>query len=168
MTGCVGTPLFSSPEQLGHRRYDGSVDVWATGCVLVCLLHDSRTPYARRIRRILSRFHRRFRRTHARLNAAAAIPLHADTHSQAYRRPPAPSTLSPCPGRYLDEPFEGAETLLGRIARGEVTPSARPDSTLRALVGACCAYEPAERISAARLAEELVKMLAASKLAPHQ
>ena len=60
------------------------------------------------------------------------------------------------------------EGLGKAIARGEVMPSARPDSTLRALVGACCAYEPAERISAARLAEELVKMLAASKLAPHQ
>ena len=114
MTGCVGTPLFSSPEQLGHRRYDGSADVWAAGCVLVCLLYDSRTPY-------------------------------------------------------LDEPFEGAETLLYRIISGEVRPHLRQDSTtLHALVGACCAYEPSDRLSAARLAEELVRMLAASKLAPQQ
>ena len=114
MSGLVGTPLFSSPEQLGCRRYDASADVWAAGCVLICLLHDSRTPY-------------------------------------------------------LDEPFEGAEALLTRIASGETRPRLRQDSTtLHELVGACCAYEPSERLSAACLAQELVRMDVASQLAPHQ
>ena len=111
MTDCVGTPLFSSPEQLAHRRYDASADVWAAGCVLVCLVHDSPTPY-------------------------------------------------------VAEPHENAGTLLGRIARGEVQPSLSPDSTLHRVVSSCCSYEMAERRSAAQLAEEMVRLLAASNLAP--
>ena len=28
--------------------YDGAVDVWALGCILVCMHHDSCTPYPKR------------------------------------------------------------------------------------------------------------------------
>ena len=45
LTSDCSTPLFSAPEQLSHRQYDESVDVWACGCCLVCLFHDSQSPY---------------------------------------------------------------------------------------------------------------------------
>ena len=45
MSDSVGTPLFSAPEQLSHLRYGTFADVWAAGCVLVCVSHDSKGPY---------------------------------------------------------------------------------------------------------------------------
>jgi len=45
MTAGIGTPYFSAPELLTRSRYDLSVDVWAFGCVLVCLYSDSNFPY---------------------------------------------------------------------------------------------------------------------------
>ena len=44
----VGTPLFSAPEMLCtvEPRYDQAVDVWAAGCVLVCLASNHRLPYS--------------------------------------------------------------------------------------------------------------------------
>ena len=45
MTTDCSTPIFSAPEQLARRPYGASVDVWAYGCVLVCLFRDSQTPY---------------------------------------------------------------------------------------------------------------------------
>lgn len=41
----IGTLLFSAPEQVRHGRCDRAVDVWAFGCVLVCLFTDRSSPY---------------------------------------------------------------------------------------------------------------------------
>ena len=46
MTAGIGTPYFSSPEQLARMSYDKSVDVWAFGCVLICIYSDNRSPYS--------------------------------------------------------------------------------------------------------------------------
>ena len=45
MTDSVGTPIFRAPEQLSHQRYSAAVDMWAGGCVLVCLALGSKLPY---------------------------------------------------------------------------------------------------------------------------
>jgi len=45
MSHDVGTPLFSAPEQLARRRYNSAADVWAAGCVLICLATDRSCPY---------------------------------------------------------------------------------------------------------------------------
>ena len=39
-----GTLLFSAPEQLRDGLCDRAVDVWAFGCVLVCLFTDRGKP----------------------------------------------------------------------------------------------------------------------------
>ena len=39
------TPLARAPAQLAHQRYSAAVDVWAAGCVLVCLALGSKLPY---------------------------------------------------------------------------------------------------------------------------
>merc|ERR1711918_76256 len=41
----VGTLDFTAPEQLQYSHYDGAVDVWALGCILACIAHNSSTPY---------------------------------------------------------------------------------------------------------------------------
>ena len=48
LTAEVGTPLFSAPEMLCtiEPRYSQAVDVWAAGCVLVCLATNHRLPYS--------------------------------------------------------------------------------------------------------------------------
>ena len=46
LTASKGTLLFSAPELLVHKPYDASIDVWAFGCVLVCLYRDALSPYA--------------------------------------------------------------------------------------------------------------------------
>ena len=44
-----GTLLFAAPEQVKHGRCGRAVDVWAFGCVLVCLFTDSSSPYPKTI-----------------------------------------------------------------------------------------------------------------------
>ena len=41
----VGTPLFAAPEQLTYQMYDSSVDIWAYGCVCVCMANQQLTPF---------------------------------------------------------------------------------------------------------------------------
>ena len=61
MSDRIGTPIFSAPEQLAHRRYGTAADVWAAGCVLVCLTTHTTLPYPevsnddQLLRRILER-----------------------------------------------------------------------------------------------------------------
>mmetsp|Transcript_5817 Transcript_5817/g.9767 ORF Transcript_5817/g.9767 Transcript_5817/m.9767 type:complete len:639 (+) Transcript_5817:112-2028(+) len=45
MSHSAGTPLFRAPEQLSYARYGSSVDVWAVGCLLTCLMRDMTLPY---------------------------------------------------------------------------------------------------------------------------
>ena len=49
MTDSIGTPIFCAPEQLAHRRYGASADVWAVGCVLVCLSLHTKLPYPKEV-----------------------------------------------------------------------------------------------------------------------
>ena len=45
MTADCSTPIFSTPEQLARKPYGVTVDMWAYGCVLVCLFRDVQSPY---------------------------------------------------------------------------------------------------------------------------
>jgi len=51
MSDSVGTPMFSAPEQLARQydlgsQYDLSIDIWAFGCILVCIARCSTLPYS--------------------------------------------------------------------------------------------------------------------------